>query len=205
MCIFGRSAMNELTTVFEITSGSNGVRADALLRLAIGIAVLIGGAFGFLRASKNEERSVKKLVAPAFMMAWSVVWLIAHIPLWRIGTTQTNRLLDIYHNGKSQVVEGIVHVSHAQPAHGHSSGDKITVGDQTFEVNYFRVTPGYRRTISHGGALREGVFARLHYYEGIILKVEIGDKIGQPAGSSNGTQPIRPETNRTSEAAGSGR
>ena len=172
--------MNELTTVFEIASGSNGIRADALLRVSIGVAVLIGGVFGLWRASQTEERSVKKLVGPAFMTAWSVVWLIAHIPLWRIGTTQTNRLLHIYHTGKSQVVEGIVHVSHEQPAQGHSSGDKITVGDQRFEVNYFLVTPGYQKTISHGGVLREGVFARLHHYDGIILKVEIGsNKIGQ--------------------------
>lgn len=168
--------MNELTTVFEIASGSNGVRADALLRLGIGAGALIGGVFGLFRASRREERSLKKLVGPAFMTAWSVVWLLAHIPLWRIGTTQTNRLVNIYHNGKSQVVEGIVHVSHQQPAHGHSSGDKITVGDQSFEVNYFLVTPGYNKTISHGGVLREGAFARLHYYEGIILKVEVGSK-----------------------------
>jgi hypothetical protein len=36
------------------------------------------------------------------------------------------------------------------------------------------VTPGYKQTISHGGALREGVFARLHHYDGVILKGEVG-------------------------------
>jgi hypothetical protein len=182
--------MNGLTTVFEIAPGSNGVRADAYFRLAIGLAALLGGVVGLIRAKK-----LKKMAAPAFAMAWGLVWFMAHIPLWRIGTTQTNGLLDIYHNGKSQAVEGIVHVSHTQPAHGHSSGDKITVGDQTFEVNYFRVTPGYKQTISHGGVLREGVFARLHYYDGIILKVEIGDKFGQKDGPANRSQSIRQETN----------
>jgi hypothetical protein len=173
--------MNELTTVFEIASGSNGVRADAIFRLGIGVAALIGGVFGFFRASRKEERSLKKLLGPSFVTAWSVVWIIAHIPLWRIGITQTNRLLEIYHNGKSQVVEGVVRVSHEQPANGHSSGDKITIGDQKFEVNYFLVTPGYNKTIAHGGVLREGVFARLHHYEGVILKVEVGSKkIDQP-------------------------
>jgi len=178
--------MNGLTTVFEIAPGSNGVRADALFRLAIGLVALIGGVAGLFRA-----KGLKKVAAPAFMTAWSVVWLIAHIPLWRIGTTQTNRLLDVYRNGKSQVVEGIVHVAHEQPGHGHSSGDKITVGEQTFEVNYFLVTPGYKQTISHGGMLREGVFARLHHYDGIILKLEIGDKkIGQPDGAANRSLPV---------------
>ena len=179
--------MNGLTTVFEIAPGSNGVRADALLRLAIGLVALCGGVIGVFRAKK-----LKKLAAPVFLTAWSALWLVAHIPLWRIGVTQTNRLLDIYHNGKSQVVEGIVHISHEQSAHGHSSGDKITVGDQTFEVNYFLATPGYKQTISHGGVLREGVFARLHHYDGIILKVEVGNKkIAQPDGVAKGGQPIR--------------
>jgi len=178
--------MNGLTTVFEIAPGSNGVRADALFRLAIGLFALIGGVAGLFRT-----KGLKKVAAPAFMTVWSVVWLIAHIPLWRIGTTQTNRLLDVYRNGKSQVVEGVVHVAHEQPAHGHSSGDKITVGEQTFEVNYFLVTPGYKQTISHGGILRDGVFARLHHYDGIILKLEIGDKkIGQPDGAANRSLPV---------------
>jgi len=58
-------------------------------------------------------------------------------------------------------------------------------------VNYFLVTPGYKQTISHGGMLREGVFARLHHYDGIILKLEIGDKkIGQPDGAANRSLPV---------------
>jgi hypothetical protein len=121
--------VNELTTVFEIALGSNGVRAGAVFRLAIGLVGLIAGVSGLFRAKRTEERSLKKLAAPVFLTAWSALWLVAHIPLWRIGVTQTNRLLDIYHNGKSQVVEGIVHISHEQSALGHSSGDKITVGD----------------------------------------------------------------------------
>jgi hypothetical protein len=177
--------MNGLTTVFEIAPGSNGVRADAFLRVAVGVVVLTGGLIGLFRAKK-----LKKLAAPAVMTAWSVVWLIAQIPLLRIGTTQISHLLDVYHHGKSQVVEGFVHVSHQQPPHGHSSGDKIMVGDQTFEVNYFLVTPGYKQTISHGGVLREGIFARLHYYDGVILKVEIGDKNSHPATAANGRLPV---------------
>jgi hypothetical protein len=190
--------MDQLTTVFEIASGSNGVRADALFRMGIGVVGVIAGVLGLFRATRSEERFRTKLVGPVFMMVWSVVWLIAHIPFWKVGVTQTNRLLDVYRNGQSQVVEGIVHVSHAQPANGHASGDKIAVGGQTFEVNYFRVTPGYKQTISHGGALREGVFARLHHHDGVILKVEIGNKrTGQPDRPANRTEPVRSETNRT--------
>ncbi len=168
--------MNQLTTVFEITSGTNGVRADALLRLAIGLVVLIAGIIGLIRPKHAEGPSLKRWYGPAFMTGWGVFWLIIHIPLWRIGTSDIDRLVDIYHHGKSQIAEGFVHVTHEQPATGHAAGDRIAVGDQKFEVNYFLVTPGYKQTISHGGVLREGVFARLHYHDGVILKVEIRDK-----------------------------
>src|SRR5262245_53727865 len=155
----------ERITVFEITSGTNGIRRDALFRLVIGLVFLIGGAVELIR-EQTGGRSAKELLGPAFMMGWGVLWLIMHIPHLRTATTGIDHLLHIYHNGKSQIVEGTVHVIHEQPATGHTAGDKIMVGDQTFEVNYFLVTPGYRQTISHGGVLREGAFARLHYYDG---------------------------------------
>jgi hypothetical protein len=47
------------------------------------------------------------------------------------------------------------------------------VGDRQFEINYLLATPGYRQTIAHDGALREGVYARLHHYGGVIIKVEV--------------------------------
>jgi hypothetical protein len=179
--------MNQLTTVFEITSGTNGIRTDALVRLAIGIVFLIAGIVGLILRKKTGGRFPKKLYGPAFMTGWGALWLIMHIPLWIVSTTDIDHLLDVYQNGKSQIAEGFVHVTNEQPAGGHSAGDKITVGDQTFEVNYFLVTPGYKQTISHGGILREGVFARLHYYDGVILKVEVGNKIiGQQDNATNG-------------------
>src|SRR5580765_4055496 len=98
--------MNQLTTVFEITSGTNGVRADALLRLAIGLVVLIAGIIGLIRPKHAEGPSLKRWYGPAFMTGWGVFWLIIHIPLWRIGTSDIDRLVDIYHHGKSQIAEG---------------------------------------------------------------------------------------------------
>ena len=162
-----------VTTVFEITSGSNGVRADTLFRVAIGVIALVAGIRGLIRRKETGGRFSK--LGPVFMTGWAVLWLAMHIPLWRIGTSDISHLLDIYRSGKSEIAEGTVHVLHEQPVHGHSSGDKITVGGQTFEVNYFLVTPGYKQTIAHGGVLREGIFARLHHYNGVILKVEIAN------------------------------
>lgn len=168
--------MNELTTVFEITAGTNGIRADALFRLVIGVVVLIAGVVGLILRKRTQGRFPKKLYGPAFMAGWGILWLVMHIPLWLTATADIDHLIGVYRSGQCETAEGIVHVTHVQPVGGHDAGDEITVDDYAFEVNYFIVTPGYKQTISHGGVLREGVFARLHHHNGVILKVEIGTK-----------------------------
>jgi hypothetical protein len=107
------------------------------------------------------------------LIGFGAIWLIVNLPLWSLATSGTDRLFLIPLSGQSEVTEGTVHVIHMQSAHGHASGDNIIVGDRQFEIDYFRVTPGYRQTIAHGGALREGVYARLHHYDGVIIKVEV--------------------------------
>jgi len=164
--------MNEFTTVFEIGTDANGLRWDALFRMAIGILAVISGGWSLRRVWRGERR-VRDMVAPAFSIVFGIVWVLAHTPLWHIGITEAGRLVELERSGRSEVTEGVVHVTHQQPAHGHSSGDKITVGGRAFEVNYYLATPGYKQTIAHGGALREGVYARLHYEGSVILKVEV--------------------------------
>ena len=59
------------------------------------------------------------------------------------------------------------------PATGHTKGDIIAVNGEQFEVNYFYVTPAYRNTLAHGGVLGPGVYARIYYHNGEILRVDI--------------------------------
>ena len=169
---------NEFTTVFEITAGANGLRWDVLFRMAIGILAVIFGTRSIMRTWRGERR-VRDMVGPVFSFVWGVVWIVAHVPLWHVGITETRRLIELQRSGGGEVTEGVVHVKYEQPAHGHSSGDKITVGGREFEVDYFLATPGYKETISHGGALREGVYARLHHEGGVILKVEVKQPLSQ--------------------------
>src|SRR6267143_3485138 len=165
--------MNDFTTVFVITGGANGIRADTLFRLAVGLLVTSAGIVGIIRCYRNHSQWPKKLFPSLLMIGWGIFWLVLHIPLFQISTTKISSLLDIYRDGKSDVIEGVISVKHEQPASGHTKGDVITIGGKEFEVNHFLVTPGYKTTISHGGVLRQGVYARLHYHDEIILKVEI--------------------------------
>ena len=106
-----------------------------------------------------------------FVIAWALLWLYLHNFPYVFG--HINNLVRAYRDGQYQVVEGQVQVLHEQPATGHTKGDIITVNGKQFEVNYFYLTPAYRNTLAHGGVLQSGVYARLYYYNGEILRVDI--------------------------------
>jgi hypothetical protein len=164
--------MSELVTVFEITRWSNGLLADELFRLFIGVAALIGGLAGGVYVWRRPKgRPRRELIACLFLTAWAIFWLGMHdFPqMFR----RIDALTEAYDKGRYEVSEGIVTVLREQSAHGHSSGDRIVVAGKTFEVNYFYATPAYRRTIAHGGVLQAGTYVRLSHVAGEIVRVEI--------------------------------
>ena len=164
--------MTDFVTVFEINRWSNGLLADALFRLFVGVAALIGGLTGVVYVwRKPEVRPRRYLIPGLFLTAWAIFWLVMHdFPhMFR----RIDHLTEAYEKGRYEVSEGIVAVLREQPAHGHSSGDRITVDGKPFEVNYFYATPAYRQTIAHGGALRPGIYARLSHVDGQIVRVDI--------------------------------
>jgi hypothetical protein len=171
--------MNELYTVFDITVGSNGIGGDAWFRMAIGTGTAIAGMVWLVRVCRMQA-GWRQMFNAVSLIGFGAIWLIVTLPLWDLATSATDRLLLIQLSGQSEVTEGAVHVTHMQPLHGHAAGDKIIVGDTQFEINYFMLTPGYRQTIAHGGALREGVYARLHHYDGVIIKVEVRSDAASP-------------------------
>jgi hypothetical protein len=162
-------AVSDFDTVFEIARGSNGVFADEVFRLLIGVAALIGGVTALVLNCENK--SVKSWVGPVFLTCWALFWLYLHNFPYSFG--HINSLVRAYRHGRYQVVEGQVQLLHEQPATGHTKGDIITVNGKQFEVNYFYLTPAYRNTLAHGGVLGGGVYARIYYYNGEILRVDL--------------------------------
>lgn len=161
--------MSDPVTVFEIARGSNGVFADGCLRLLIGVAALVGGVIALIR--RRRSNGTMDWLGPVFVIAWALFWLYLHDFPRLFG--HINDVVTAYRDGRYQVVEGRVQVLHEQPATGHTKGDIITVSGKQFEVNYFYLTPAYRNTLAHGGVLGGGVYARLYYYDGEILRVDI--------------------------------
>ena len=162
-------SVSDFVTVFEIATGSNGVFAGEVFRLLIGIAALIGGVTALI--FKWTNNGPKRWFGPLFVIAWSLFWLYLHNFPYVLG--RINSLVTAYRHGQYEVVEGQVQLLHEQPATGHTKGDIITVNGKQFEVNYFYLTPAYRNTIAHGGVLDSGVYARIYYHNGEILRVDI--------------------------------
>jgi hypothetical protein len=161
--------LSDFITIFEIARGSNGVLTEEYLRLFIGIAALIGGVTALILNWRNN--GLKGWVGPLFVIAWSLFWLYLHNFPYVFG--HVNSLVRAYRDGQYQVVEGQVQVLHEQPSTGHTKGDIITVSGKQFEVNYFYLTPAYRNTLAHGGVLGGGVYTRIYYHNGEILRVDI--------------------------------
>jgi hypothetical protein len=155
----------EFTTVFDLTLKS--VRAEAMPHLIGSIVLIIGGLTGVI----FNKWAIKKL---QIRVARSIFGIMILLGLWWcIGHIGVINYAILNKAKNAQVVEGIVHVSHMQPYHGHTSGDKITVNGEPFEVDFFYAGPGYKDTIARGGALREGTYARIHHCDGVIVKVEV--------------------------------
>jgi hypothetical protein len=163
--------MSDLVTVFEISSTSNGVLSDTAVRFFIGAACLIGGVRALASRWRHKDERRKGWVGPIFLIAWSVGWIYLHN--FPHVLEHIHRLVGAYRHGQYEIVEGEVQVLHQQPATGHTSGDRIAVIGKQFEVNYFYATPAYRKTIAHGGVLAAGVYARIYYYEGEILRLDV--------------------------------
>jgi hypothetical protein len=164
---------NSFTTVFEISGGVNGIRSDFLLRIGIGLAALIGGIITTVARKKTNERWFKQSFGPIFMIAWAVVWIVAHLLPYLYGEPSIASLLQVYRTKAFKITEGAVEVKHEQPYSGHTKGDIVVIGGKEFEVNFFKANPSYNVTIAHGGALRPGTYARVSYYNDTILRVEI--------------------------------
>ena len=158
--------MNNFTTVYEIQQC---FPSDLFAGIVTGIVSLAIGGTLLLRKKHDRASKVFPLMA---VIIGSILFLVSLI-IFGGSVASKNKLMSAYQSGQFQVVEGLVDVLHRQPHSGHTKGDVISINGKQFEINYFNRTPAYSRTISHGGVLREGTYARVYYRNGDILRIDI--------------------------------
>jgi len=166
-------AVNSFKTVFEYSTAVSDIRAEILFRLLIGVVVVLVGVYGLSSRIKSDGFWTPKSISPVLFMFLGIVWLAAHAFLNFVSEDSIGSVRKSYQAKKFDVVEGTVVVKHEQPVTGHDKGDIISIGGKEFEIDFYRQGPCYTATIAHGGALHNGVYARLSYVDDKILKVEI--------------------------------
>jgi len=165
-----------VSTVFEISEGTaiSGVLFVSTL-LGLGLFSVGVGLLIYLRRSRPSVPFDRRVVRAGLLAGVALFLTLVSFALWRGAASTEAQYLAEYRSGRARVVDGTVHVLSEQSAHGRSPGDLVRVAGHGFEIDYFdERTPGYHLTVAHGGALREGVHARITYSGRVILKVEVG-------------------------------
>jgi len=153
-------------TVFEINN--SGDHRLLLMPVAGMFATLIGSIILIIRR-KRKMAFTKGIYLPWILVITGLFCVTLSFVLWN----KANDLFDIYTKGRYEIIEGRVQVLRKQHFHGHSPGDLIKINDSQFVIDYFTIGPEYKKTISRGGALRDGVFARIYHYKGDILRIDL--------------------------------
>jgi hypothetical protein len=191
--------MNNLTTVFLFTH--IGIFQSFII---FGAIILYFVLFGFLWANLLVNLKQKPyLNGRIFLRSYSfsktsyigiLVYAMVFLPIFMFffstgfGTSyfivfrdEYSKLQERYDSQQYFIAEGVVHVLHTQNRLGHDQGDIIRVGNTEFEIDAWGGGWNYSKTISHGGALTEGTYAKIFYVENpignslkyLILRIDI--------------------------------
>jgi hypothetical protein len=90
--------------------------------------------------------------------------------------SQERKFWKAYQDHAYDVVEGRIEELRTMPYNGHTT-ESLRIGGKTFEYSDFIMTPGFRRSVSHGSPLRKGMYVRVCYVGKDIARIEadIGD------------------------------
>lgn len=175
------NAISDFKIFFEITNKYNTAELNQVYFLIFSVSICLCGLTGLLIRKVKGTKWPKTWYTPLLIclcgIVWSVVVLMDLIPMRR----EAEELYRAYVNKQYVIAEGPVRVIHQQPMHGHDGNEIIEVNGINLTINHFSRTNAYKQTIAWGGVLREGVYARIYYYRGKILRVDVR----KPANSQN--------------------
>ena len=160
-------------TVFELGNDIIDGIVPLVSFLVAGVILFLLGAYYLVSSYRGGTPPVKRLTS-VIMVVIGALWLSLSPTVLAV-IEEKSAIQDLYDAGHYESVEGVVKVLREQPVEGDTVGDLIEVGGFRFAINFYTETPGYKHTIANGGALREGVRARLRFRDDLILKVEVAN------------------------------
>ena len=161
-------------TIFTVYEGLWPVVGFSLLFWIVGAAGLAASIVWIRRLKVSRFWNKPEGLKPGILLSISIFWLLVTVPSLGINLWLSCRAAAAYMAGDAKMVEGVVCVHREQPAWGRAPGDLIEVNGVSLVVNHDRVTtPGYRKTIAHGGVLSEGAYVRIWYVGREIVRIDL--------------------------------
>ncbi|HEY9516828.1 MAG TPA: hypothetical protein VIQ74_14215 [Gemmatimonadaceae bacterium] len=133
--------------------------------IMLGGALLISlvGAF-YDKLNQRKVFSTKTRYVTGFVLVCAILSLVG-------GYSRYRDLRGALERGEYQVVEGVV--DRFVPATEWGSWESFVVSDHRYEYSDPWVVPGYHRTASNGGVIRNGLHVRIADVDGEIARLEV--------------------------------
>ncbi len=160
--------MDEFNTVFVFTEKANLIWQGSE-ETAFGIISFIASSIWALYTLyticfRKNLRRITHLILAVILMIFVPGWISQGYEEMQWSRNEYSHLQKLYDSQGYSVAEGIVHVVKVGNSWGHDAGDIIHIGDVEFAISCWDVQFTYPQAIHCGGALTEGVFARVYYY-----------------------------------------
>lgn len=102
-------------------------------------------------------------------LVFLAAWTGSHVAFVFVPNLQ---LKDAAASGRCERVEGVVTDYILEPYGGRGEGERFKVSGREFEYSHFMSSPGYRRTVAHGGVHLAGRHVRLCAVGNDIVRLE---------------------------------
>jgi hypothetical protein len=148
-------------TVYEV------VATQDVWFVAPGVLFLGIGAAGVAYRRRLESRALR--IGAFGFLGFAALWVTASL-VAILGSSA--RLAAALHEGRCNVVEGVIEDFVPAPSEGRKS-ESFTVAGQRFEYSDYVITAGFHQSASHGGPIRAGMQVRIHHVGNDIARLEI--------------------------------